>query len=113
MRRFMIALALALALVAGMVVAETNYQTASVTNTASYLLLTKAAQSVLICNDSASANIAYFRLFEAGDSVAAATTSSSPLAIGACKSFGNTGGKLFTSLSLLSAGTSTINIDSH
>ena len=111
--RKLLVLALIVLVVGSWALAEANYQTASVTVTASYLKLTKAAQSVLICNDSSSANVLYFRLFEEDDAPGPATTSSSPILVGACKGFGQPGGKRFTSLSLISAGTSTVNIDSY
>ena len=110
MRKILVFLALA---ATGLVYAEPQFQSVSATNSAQYVVLSKAAQSVLICNDAASANIAYFRLFEEGDAPGAAVATSSPLAIGACKSFGEPDwGKRFVSLSILSAGTSTVTIDS-
>ena len=68
-----IMLALGLALLAGALWAETQYQSISVTATSQTVALKRQSASVMVCN--LGANEAYFRLFDGNDITAAATTS--------------------------------------
>ena len=106
----------ALALAAGMVYAENYFLSVSATTTSTTKLLPKFSAGVMLCNDAASANIAYVRLFNQTDvdldKTGAATSSHSAIAIGACKSWSRGSGQpAWAAVAIVSAGTSTVTID--
>jgi hypothetical protein len=106
---------LALALLATVAYAETSFNTASVTNASQTITFLTPRSGVVICNDSASAGVMYFRLFNQNDTPAAATASHSPVAIGACLAFSKPPSQSadFKAISLYSASTATANIYSE
>ena len=111
-----ITLALAFVLAAGLVCAENYYLSVSATTTSATKMLPKYSDSVMLCNAAASANIAYVRLYTVIDvdngATGAATSSSSDIAIGACKSWTRGSGKpQWAAVAIISAGTSTVTID--
>lgn len=101
MKRLLVVLGLLLA--AGVLYAETAFNSASVTATSQYVRFPSPRAAVTICNASASANTLYFRLFNESDTLGAATTSNAPLAVGACLSFSKapTQADYFTALALV------------
>ena len=116
MKRILAILGIALAF-AAVIYAETSFDTASVTQTPQYVNFQTPRSAVTICNASGSANVMYFRLFNTGDTQAAATTSSSVVAVGACISFSKapTQPNYFSALSLVcdSGQTATANVYSE
>jgi hypothetical protein len=64
--------AFGLAVLSGVVIAETQYQSISATATSQTVGLRRQSASVMVCN--LGANEAYFRLFDGNDEPAAATT---------------------------------------
>lgn len=116
MIRRLAALLIAL-LIAGALHAEVLFVSISATGTSSTTTFSRVSRGALVCNSSASANVAHIRLFSDGDTPAAATTSSSPIAIGACKSFDydtyGQGGRGWKYLSVIAAasGTATVQVD--
>lgn len=106
---------LALVLAASAVYAETSFNTASVTNASQTLTFTTPRAGVVICNDSASAGVMYFRLFTEVDTPAAAAVTHSPVAIGACIAFSKPPSQpaYWKAISLFSASTATANIYSE
>jgi hypothetical protein len=114
MKKAILALALVLALVT-VADAETSFNTASVTNASQTIAFTTPRSGVVICNDSASAAVFYFRLFNENDTPAAATNAYSPVAVGACIAFSKAPSQSahFKAISLYSASTATANIYSE
>ena len=81
MRKIVFALSVLAFLAVGLP-AETSYDGVSASQTVSYVYFNTQRAAVTICNSSGSGNTVYFRLFNRNDTVAAATTSSSPLIVG-------------------------------
>jgi hypothetical protein len=95
--------------------AETLFYSLSATTTSKTQRFSRVVSSVLIINDSDSANKAYFRLFSDADAVGATTNAYSRLEVGDKVTFyfdrtGHQQGSGYLTITYLSAGTSTIRV---